>query len=80
MTKPHLNSRILWVNLIAAIVGILIAAGVDVPIDGETQVAIAGVIVMFINFGLRLVTKHELTSSTNDDDPMQGDLSETKRE
>ena len=78
MTKPHLNSRTLWVNLIASIIGILIAAGVDVPIDGETQVAIAGVIVMIINVLLRLDTKHELKSSTDDNDPMQGDLSDNK--
>lgn len=80
MTKPHLNSRTLWANALALILALLLAFGVDLKIDGEQQAAIVTVIITVVNILLRLDTKHELNSSTNDDDPMQGDLSETKRE
>lgn len=80
MTKPHLNSRTLWVNAVTLFVAVLLAFGVDLKIDGEQQAAIVTVIITVVNLLLRLDTEHKLDSSTDDNDPMQGDLSETKRE
>jgi hypothetical protein len=54
--KHPLQSKTLWVNLVALIASLSTAFGVDLGLDPETQVALVGGILTVVNIALRLTT------------------------
>ena len=55
-TKPFWTSKTLWVNLIAFGAVLSTTFGLDLGLDGETQLALVGGIMAVVNMALRFVT------------------------
>lgn len=55
--KKWYVSKTLWVNIIAGVVAVAGAFGLNLPIDGEAQTAIVGGIMAVVNIVLRFTTK-----------------------
>ncbi len=54
--KHPLQSKTLWVNMVALLASVSTTMGVDLGLDPETQVALVGGILATVNVVLRLVT------------------------
>lgn len=55
-TKPFWASRTLWINLIAGLVIVAGAFGLDLDVTPETQTALVGGIMAIVNIILRFIT------------------------
>lgn len=55
--KSFLQSKTLWVNVLALIAAVSGAFGIDVGLDPEAQTAIVGGVMAVVNVILRLTTK-----------------------
>lgn len=61
-TKPFWASKTLWINLVALVVAVSTAFGVDLGISPEEQTAFVGGVMAVVNIVLRLVSGTRLTS------------------
>ncbi len=55
-TKPAWTSKTIWVNVIALLASLTLAAGVDLGLDAATQTSLVGGIMAVVNVVLRLMT------------------------
>ena len=62
-SKPFYASKTLWVNLVAVVVALTGAFGIDLGLDPETQVTIVGAIMGVVNIILRFTTKTAIGGS-----------------
>lgn len=56
-SKPVWASKTLWVNLVAIVAAVTGALGFDLGLDPETQIAVVGAVMGFVNIALRFMTK-----------------------
>ena len=61
-TKSWYTSKTLWVNALVFIAAVSGALGFDLGLDAETQAAIVGGALAFVNVILRLVTTTSVSS------------------
>ena len=61
MDKKWFESKTLWVNVLAGIIAVSAAFGIDIGIDEQTSAALVGGIMAVVNVVLRLVTKTALS-------------------
>jgi len=59
--KKWYASRTLWANVIALIVTISGALGLDLGLDAESQATIVAGVMAIVNIALRIDTKTEIT-------------------
>ena len=55
-SKPIYASKTLWVNLVALVVSVAAAFGVDLGLDTEAQASLVGGIMAVVNIALRMFT------------------------
>mgnify|MGYP007047823503 CR=1 FL=1 len=60
-SKPAWASKTLWVNLIALLVSVGAAFGVDLGLDTEAQASLVGGIMAVVNIVLRVMTTQPVT-------------------
>ena len=53
-SKPIYASKTLWVNLVALVVSVAAAFGVDLGLDTEAQASLVGGIMAVVNIALRM--------------------------
>ena len=58
--KAWYTSKTLWTNFVALLASAALAAGLDLGLTAETQVALVGGILAVANMVLRMVTKTEI--------------------
>ena len=59
--KPFYASKTLWVNLVAVVVALSGAFGIDLGLDPETQVTVVAAIMGVVNIILRFTTKSAIS-------------------
>lgn len=62
-SKPFWASKTLWVNVLALVISVSTAFGLDLGISAEEQTAFVGGIMAVVNIILRLVTKAPVSGS-----------------
>ena len=61
MDKKWFESKTLWANIVAGIIAVAAAFGIDIGIDEQTSAALVRGIMALVNVVLRLVTKTALS-------------------
>ena len=62
MEKQWFESKTLWANIVAGIIAVAAAFGIDIGIDEQTSAALVGGVMAVVNIVLRLVTKTAVTT------------------